>query len=162
MSAISDSTLGSAYSSMASAGDRLRKLDLSSVATPVAALAGAEEVASAVGDVASTTVTLSADALSGIGDVVSGVAGYVSRGVDDVENAASAAWNWAENAVGSAVTGAANLVVGAIELPFKIVGDVVDAAESIVGDGVDLGCKAVSGTASLVENAGGKFLDAIV
>ncbi len=158
MTAVSESTLGSAFNSLASSGERLRGV----VPAPLAALAGAATAASAVGDVASATVTLSEEALSGLGGTVGSAASAIGRGVGDVETAAEDGISWVANGVESAVTGAANFVVGAVELPFTIAKDVGEAAGALVGDGVDLIGRAISGTASFAEQAAGKLIDAIV
>lgn len=161
MSAVSDSTLGSAFSSMASsAGDRLRHVV--PVPGPIAAIAGVEAAAAVVGDVASATVTLSSEALKSVGDAVGSAAGMVGRGIDDVENAASEAWNWTTDTVESAVTGAANLVVGTVKLPFTIAADVAHVATVFVEDGAELAGKAVGGVASFAGEAAGKLIDAVV
>ncbi len=153
MTAVSDATLGSAFNSLTSnaGGAALRGV----VPAPLAALAGAAAAANVVGDVASATVTLSEEALSGLGNAV-------EHGVDDIGNAAKTGWNWVANGVESAVTGAANFVVGAVELPFTIAADVGEAAEALVGDGVELVGKTIGGVASFAEEAGAKLIDAIV
>lgn len=158
MTAVSDSTLGSAFNSLVSSGDRLR----AAVPAPISTLAGAAAAATAVGDVASATVTLSEEALSGLGGAVDSTTSAIGRGVSDVETAAKDGLSWVANGVESAVTGAANFVVGAVELPFTIAADIGEAASSLVGDGVDLVGKTIGGVASFAEQAGAKLIDAVV